>query len=75
MYGNYDNISNAELAEIISNWVKGRHAARNKKIMVERLIDGMTYEEIAELHDLSVNQIKNIVYKHEYVIYRHVWEE
>ena len=26
-------------------------------------IDGMTYEQIAEKHDMSVRQTKNIIYK------------
>ena len=73
MYGNYDNTSNAELYDIINNWIKGRMAYRNKQIMVDRLIEGMTYEKIAEKYDLSVNQVKNIVYKNEYIVYRHIW--
>lgn len=73
MYGNYDGISNAELYDIINNWIKGRMAYRNKQIMVDRLIEGMTYDKIAEKYELSVNQVKNIVYKNEYIIYRHIW--
>lgn len=73
MYGNYDSISNAELYDIINNWIKGRMAYRNKQIMVDRLIEGMTYEKIAEKYDLSINQVKNIVYKNEYIVYRHIW--
>lgn len=73
MYGNYDNISNAELYEIINNWIKGRMAYRNKQIMVDRLIEGLTYETIAEKYELSVSQVKNIVYKNEYIVYRHIW--
>lgn len=73
MYGNYDSISNVELYDIINNWIKGRMAYRNKQIMVDRLIEGMTYEKIAEKYDLSINQVKNIVYKNEYIVYRHIW--
>lgn len=73
MYGNYDSISNAELYEIINNWIKGRMAYRNKQIMVDRLIEGMTYDKIAEKYELSINQVKNIVYKNEYIVYRHIW--
>jgi Mor family transcriptional regulator len=73
MFGNYENISNAELYDIINNWIKGRMAYRNRQILVDRLIEGMTYEAIAEKYDMSVRQIKNIVYKNEYTIYRHIW--
>ena len=73
MFGNYENISNAELYDIINNWIKGRMAYRNRQILVDHLIEGMTYEAIAEKYDMSVRQIKNIVYKNEYTIYRHIW--
>lgn len=73
MYSNYGSISNAELYDIINNWIKGRMAYRNKQIMIDRLIEGMTYEKIAEKYELSVNQVKNIVYKNEYIVYRHIW--
>lgn len=73
MYGNYDSISNAELYDIINNWIKGRMAYRNKQIMVDRLIEGMTFEKLAEKYELSVSQVKNIVYKNEYIVYRHIW--
>lgn len=73
MFGNYENISNAELYDIINNWIKGRMAYRNRQILIDRLIEGMTYEAIAEKYDMSVRQIKNIVYKNEYTIYRHIW--
>lgn len=32
-------------------------------------IDGLTYEHLAEMYELSVSHIKNIVYKNEYTIY------
>ena len=32
-------------------------------MLKDRLIDGMTYEQIAEKHDMSVRQTKNIIYK------------
>ena len=73
MYGNYDNISNSELCNLIDEWIKGRNAERNRAILKRRLIDGICYEPLAEEFDMSVRQIKNIVYKNEYTIYRHIW--
>lgn len=39
------------------------HSQRDRKIMVDRLVHGMTYEQLAEAHDLSVSQVKRIVTK------------
>lgn len=73
MYGNYENISNSELCNYIDEWIKGRNAERNRAILKRRLIDGICYEPLAEEFNMSVRQIKNIVYKNEYTIYRHIW--
>lgn len=72
MFGNYDNISNTELCTIIDEWINGRNAERNRRILKRRLIDGICYEPLAEEFDLSVRQVKNIVYKNEYVVFRHL---
>lgn len=73
MYGNYENISNSQLCEIIDEWIKGRNAERNRAILKRRLIDGICYEPLAEEFELSVRHVKDIVYKNEYKIYRHIW--
>ena len=65
-------ISSSELSDIIDEWVKGRHAQRNKAIMKRRMIDGICFEPLAEEFDLSVRHIKTIVYSLEYTIYKHL---
>ena len=39
------------------------HSERDRAIMKRRLIDGICYEPLAEEFDLSVSQVKRIVYK------------
>lgn len=72
MYGNYDNMSNSELCALIDEWIKGRNAERNRAILKRRLIDGVCYEPLAEEFELSPRQVRNIVYKLEYTIFRHL---
>lgn len=71
MKGNFEVVSNKELAEIIDNWIKND---RNRKIMKRRLIDGICYEPLAEEFQLSVRHVKNIVYKNEIIIFNHIHE-
>ncbi len=67
-----EDISNTELCKIIDEWINGRHAERNREIMKRRLIDGICLEPLAEEFGLSVRHIKEIVYKCEYIIFRHI---
>ena len=59
---NLDDLSNIELSLLIDTWVRGE---RDRAILKRRLIDRVCYEPLAEEFDLSVRQIKKIVYKGE----------
>ena len=55
-----DDYSNIEIMLLIIDRI---HNVRDRQIMVDRFVHGLTFEKIAELHDMSVRQIKNIVYR------------
>lgn len=65
----FAEISNTEISEIIDRWIKG---SRNRQIMKDRLIDAMTYERIAEKHDLSTRYVKTLIYKLEEKVFDHL---
>jgi DNA-directed RNA polymerase specialized sigma24 family protein len=62
----------ADIERLADQWITGRNAERDREIIKRRLIDGITYERLAEDFDLSDRQIKNIVYKRQEAIYKHV---
>ena len=64
--------SKTELCEIIDDYVMGRNAERNRQIIKRRLIDGICFEPLAEEFDISVRQCKNIVYKTQEIVFRHL---
>ena len=64
-----EEISNSQLSELIDEWIKGE---RNRAILKRRLIDCICYEPLAEEFKLSVTQIKNIVYKQQNILFRHI---
>jgi DNA-directed RNA polymerase specialized sigma24 family protein len=66
------DISRSELEAAIDNWIIGRNAERNRKILKRRLLDGITFDSLAEEFDLSVRQVKNIVYQCEDKLYKHL---
>lgn len=66
------DLSRSEVEHLIDEWIVGAHAERNRAIMKRRLIDGICYEPLAEEFDMSVRQVKNVVYKCEDRIFKHV---
>ena len=59
--------TNSEIKEAIEERI---HSERDRKILRRRYIDGLTYEKLAEEAELSVAQIKRIIYKNEAIIFK-----
>ena len=56
----------------INEYIVGRNAERDRKVMYRRLVDGICYEPLAEEFDMSVSQIKRIIYKCQDKIFKHL---
>ena len=61
--------TNSQILKAIGEYL---HSDRDRSILARRLIDGVTYERLAEEFDLSVRQIKNIVYRNEEILFRNL---
>lgn len=68
----YINNCSENIIFAIDNYINGFKAYRNRMILKSRLIDGLTFEELAEKFDMSVRQIKKIVYDSEVIISEHL---
>lgn len=64
--------SRFEWERLIDEWVIGRNAERDKSILKRRLLDGVLLEPLAEEFDLSVQQIKTIIYNSQNKIMKHI---
>ena len=64
--------SRSELEAAINEWIVGKNAERDRRIIHRRLIDGICIEPLAEEFDMSVRQIQNIVYKSQEKIFKHL---
>lgn len=60
-------ISNQDIESAIDSYIPHQ---RNRQILKRKLVDGITFERVAEEFDLSVRQVKYIVYDNEEFIYR-----
>lgn len=69
------DLSKTQLCCLIDEWVIGRNAERDRKILKRRLADGLTYEQLAEEFDMSVRQIANIIYKRQDILFKHMPSE
>jgi len=59
--------SNSDMSCLIDEYI---HSERDRAILKRRLLDGICYEPLAEEFDLSVRQVKNIVYKNQDKIFK-----
>ena len=65
----FDDMSRTEIEYLVTEWV---HNQRNRNIAKSRFLDGLTYESISEIYDLSVNQTKNIIQKVKEILLNHI---
>ena len=60
--------TNSQIKELILEHI---HSARDRKLLYRRLVDGITFEKLAEEFQLSPRQIRNIIYKNEKELFKH----
>lgn len=63
------DLSRSQVEHLIEEWI---FSERDRAILKRRLLDGLTYDQLAEEFNLSVRQVKNIVYKKGDVLYNHI---
>lgn len=61
--------SRTEQTNAIDEWILNE---KYRAILKRRLIDGICYEPLAEEFDMSVRQIKDIVYKSQEKLFKHL---
>lgn len=63
------NLSRSEIQHLIDQWIFNE---RDRAILKRRLLDGITFEALAEEFSLSANQTKTIVYRTMDKLERHI---
>ena len=61
--------TNSRIRNLISEYI---HSDRDRAILERRLVDGHTFERLAEEFDMSDKQIRRIVYKLQEQLFRHI---
>lgn len=65
----FENYSRSTVSAAIDEWIFNE---RDRAILKRRLLDGICYEPLAEEFGLSVDRIKQIVYKSQDRLFRHL---
>ena len=66
------DFSRTEIESAIDEWIIGKNAERDRKVIKRRMIDGITFERLAEEQGLSVSQVKRIIWKGSEIIFKHL---
>lgn len=61
--------TNSEITNLIDEHI---HSERDRAILKRRLVDGICYEKLSDEFELSVRQVKNIVYKDEEKLFKYL---
>lgn len=61
--------TNSQIRDLIREHI---HSERDRKILFRRLVDGITFERLAEEFQLSVRQTRTIVRKNEETLFRKI---
>ena len=70
---NLERYSRSEIEHAIDEWIiLRRHSERNRQILKRYLLDGICFEPLAEEFGMSVRQVKNIVYKTQELLFKHL---
>ena len=65
----FEDYSRSTVSAAIDEWIFNE---RDRAILKRRLLDGICYEPLAEEFELSVDCIKQIVYKSQDRLFRHL---
>ena len=63
------DIPRSAVEHLIDEWI---FKERDRQILKRRLLDGVCYDQLTEEFSLSVRQVKNIVYRCEDRLFKHM---
>ena len=61
--------TNSQIRELIAEHL---HNQVDRKMVFERLVNGLTFEKISEIYQMDVKTVRKRIHKCEEVIFRHI---
>lgn len=67
-----EDLSRSEWVKLIDETIIGKNSFRDREMLKENLLDGRTYEWIAEKYNLSSRQVARIIPKAKKKLYKKI---
>ena len=61
--------TNSQIRELIAEHI---HNQVDRKMVFERLVNGLTFEKISEIYQLDVKTVRKRIHKCEEILFRHI---
>ena len=61
--------TNSQIKELISEYI---HNQVDRKMVFDRLVNGLTFEKISEIYQLDVKTVRKRIHKCEDILFRHI---
>ena len=65
-------LSRSQIEYLIDEYVIGNNAIRDRKILKDNLIDGLSQYQLSEKYNLSLPAIKSILRKRKQILFKHI---
>lgn len=66
------NLSRTEWEHLIDEYILGRNSETRRKVLKRRLLDGLTFEQLANEFCYSTQNIQRIVYKDTALLFKKI---
>ena len=61
--------TNSQIRELIAEYL---HNSVDRKMVFERLVNGLTFEKISEIYQLDVKTVRKRIHRCEEILFRHL---
>ena len=61
--------TNSQIHDLIAEHI---HNATDRKMVFERLVNGLTFEKISEIYQMDVKTVRKRIHKCEEILFRHI---
>ena len=61
--------TNSLIKELIREYI---HSDRDRRILYDRLVNGLTFDALAGKYEMSPRQLRTIVHRNEGVLFKHI---
>ena len=61
--------TNSQIRELIAEHI---HNATDRKMVFERLVNGLTFEKISEIYQLDIKTVRKRIHRCEETLFRHI---